>query len=277
MLHVGKTNTVQWQTLAKYTAVTLISVSSIPLLAIPELKVWGWILLALAYLAIVPLIRTAAGRHIALLASMMALLGIVPINTDISYLHFLIMGSVLAATILVPWLVTHFGLRERVISFPLLHGAWSKRQIGYIVFAGVASYLLLPYYLAQTGSYLNWEVVLEPSSIIRFFLGTNGLGIWDELFFVGICLALLRRHIPFVWANIAQAVLWTAFLYELGFRGWGPIPIFIFALTQGYVFLRSKSILYIVAIHLTIDFVLFLTLIHLHHPEYLRIFMTSPF
>jgi membrane protease YdiL (CAAX protease family) len=260
-----------------YLAVGLLTLSAPPLLAIPEFRSIGWILLALSLAASLLVIRTSAGRHVVLLISMLALLGLIPINTDVSYGHFFIMGTLLIATIAIPWAFTHFGLRERVISFPLLHGKWNKKQVAYIGLALVGSYLLLPFYLGQTGSYLNWDVVLEPSYIVRFFIGTNGLGIWDELFFVGVCLALLRHHIPFVWANVAQAILWTAFLYELGFRGWGPIPIFIFALSQGYVFLRSKSILYIVAIHLTIDFVLFLTLIHLHHPEYLRIFITSPF
>lgn len=258
-------------------AVTLLAACGPPLLAIPSLKWLGWCLLAGGLLAALPLLKLGAGRHIIVLAGMLALLGLMPINTDVSYSHMLGMGALLAATVVLPWAITHFAFRERIISFPLLHGRWSKRQIAYILFALVASYLVLPYYLAQTDSYLNWEVVLEPSYIARLFIGTNGLGIWDELFFVGVCLALLKRHLPFLWANLAQAVLWTAFLYELGFRGWGPIPIFIFALTQGYVFLRSKSLLYIIAIHLTIDFVLFLTLIHLHHPEYLRIFITSPF
>ncbi|MEK7153879.1 MAG: CPBP family glutamic-type intramembrane protease, partial [Patescibacteria group bacterium] len=125
--------------------------------------------------------------------------------------------------------------------------------------------------------YLNWSVELDPSHIIRLFLGTNALGIWDEVFFVGVCLALLRQHMPFIWANCIQATLWTAFLYELGFRGWGPFAVFFFALSQGYIFKRSKSFLYIITVHLTIDFILFLVLIHLHHPEHLRIFVTSPF
>jgi hypothetical protein len=71
--------------------------------------------------------------------------------------------------------------------------------------------------------------------------------------------------------------MWTSFLYELGFRGWGPLLIFPFALSQGYVFKTTKSLLYIITVHLTIDFMLFLVLIHLHHPEHLRIFLTSPF
>jgi membrane protease YdiL (CAAX protease family) len=263
---------------AKYVTIGLVAVATPPLLAVPELKWLGWMLLGLA--AVLPLVafRAQFGRHMLLLISMLVLLGLVPIDTTITYSHIAVMGGVLAATIAVPYFVARDWFKEKIITFPFRTGRkWYKKEIGYILFAGVAAYLLLPYYLGTTGSYLNWGVELEPSFIIRLFMGTNGLGIWDELFFVGICLALLRKHIPFIWANLAQATMWTAFLYELGFRGWGPLPVFVLALSQGIVFKNTKSLLYIITIHLTIDFVLFLVLIHLHHPEHLRIFITSPF
>ncbi len=217
-------------------------------------------------------------RHFLLLTGALALIASVPINTGISYSHMLIMGSVLAAVVVIPYLVTTHFFKEKVITFPFRHGRkWYRREIAYVFFAGIVAYLALPFYLSNTGSYLNWAVELDTSHIVRLFIGTNGLGIWDELFFVGVCLTLLRRHMPFWWANSIQAALWTIFLYELGFRGWGPFAIFPFALSQGYIFRKSKSLLYIITVHLTIDFVLFLTLIHLHHPHLLRIFVTSPF
>lgn len=263
---------------SRYLVVALTALATPPLLAIPGYKWLGWLLLGLA--VILPLAQTKSrfSKHMLTLISMLALLGLVPINTSVTHDHMLIMGGQLALTVAVPYLVVTYLLKEKVITLPFRTGRrWYWKEIAYILFAGTASYFLLPYYLGITGSYVNWSVELEPTFIARLFVGTNALGIWDELFFVGVCLALLRNHIPFIWANLAQATMWTAFLYELGFRGWGPIPIFIFALSQGIVFKNTKSLLYIITIHLTIDFVLFLTLIHLHHPEYLRIFITSPF
>ena len=116
---------------------------------------------------------------------------------------------------------------------------------------------------------------LDLAGISLLFIGTNALGIWDELFFIITVLALLRRHLPFFWANAIQAVLFTAFLYELGFRGWAPLAIYPFALLQGIVFKKTHNLLYIIAIHLTIDFVLFLALINAHHPHLVDIFITS--
>jgi membrane protease YdiL (CAAX protease family) len=265
--------------LVRYAVAALIAVSTPPLLAMPELKWLGWALLGLATIPSVMAYKTAFGRHMLLLIGMLALLGLVPVDTTITYSHGAIMGGLLALTILVPYFVARDWFKEKMlITFPFRTGRkWYRKEIGYIIFAGVASYFILPFYLGTTGSYLNWDVELGPSYIIRLFIGTNALGIWDELFFVGICLALLRRHLPFWFANIAQATMWTAFLYELGFRGWGPFVIFFFALTQGLIFKNTKSVLYIITVHLTLDFVLFLTLIHLNHPEYLQIFITSPF
>jgi hypothetical protein len=75
-------------------------------------------------------------------------------------------------------------------------------------------------------------------------------------------------------ANLAQAALWTAFLCELGFTGWGPIFIFGFALLQGWIFQKTHSLLYTLTIHLSLDFVLFISIIHSHHPELINIFIT---
>jgi membrane protease YdiL (CAAX protease family) len=264
--------------LFRYAIVAAICISAPPLLAILDFKWLGWLILGLVVLMLTAYRRSQFSRHMLILAGALALLGIVPINTDIGYNHMFIMGTVLLLTVAAPYFITSNILKEPIITFPFRFGRkWYRKEIAYVFLAGTVAYLFLPFYLTNTGSYLNWDAVPDFSHISRLFLGTNALGIWDEIFFVGVCLTLLRRHLPFLWANLAQALLWTTFLYELGFRGWGPIPIFLFALSQGYIFQRSKSLLYIITVHLTIDFVLFLVLVHLHNPEYLDIFVTSPF
>lgn len=265
-------------TVFRYTVVGLLCLSALPLLAVPGLKWVGWVLLGSAIIALMLTYRDRFSQDMLVLAGGLALLGIAPISTDISYGHMALMASLLSATVILPYLITRKVYKRDTIKFPWRMGRrWLRAEIAYVIVAGAVAYLALPYYLAETGSYLNWTASLETSSVIRLFLGTNALGIWDELFFVGVCLALLRQHLPFWRANVAQAWLWTTFLYELGFRGWGPLPIFLFALSQGYIFRKSKSLLYIITVHLTVDFILFLVLIHLHNPDSLRIFITSPF
>jgi len=163
-----------------------------------------------------------------------------------------------------------------VLSFHFLNGRkWYKTEILYIFVTATAAYLLLPFYFANTGAYHNWTVLPGTLNLSRLFLGTQALGLWDELFFVNTVLTLLRQHMRFIWANLIQAVFWTAFLFQLGFRGWAPLLIYPFALLQGYIFKRTGSLLYIITIHLTLDAVLFLVLVHAYYPATLPIFVTS--
>lgn len=213
-------------------------------------------------------------KHILLLFGSLAILALAPINTDIDLQHMTIMGLVLGAAVGLPLYVTRCVYKEKIIEFPVGKHTWTRAHIGYLLLAAVLSYLLLPFWMQSTGAYQNWSVELTASQLGILFIGTNGLGIWDELFFIVTCLALLRKHMPFWVANLIQAVLFTAFLYELGFRGWAPFLIYPFALLQGEVFRRTQNLVYIIAIHLTIDLVLYLALINAHYPDVLNIFVT---
>jgi len=204
----------------------------------------------------------------------LGILLLTPINTDISIGHMLLMGAELLLALILPRLILR-ALREPGLRFRWrLASGWTVKHTAYIALTVLISYFLLPFYLRSTGAYLNWRVAPGTWNLIRLFIGTNALGIWDELFFVNTALPLLRRHLPFVAANALQAVLFTAFLYELGFTGWGPLMIFPFAVLQGLAFRATESLLYVIAIHLSLDLVLYLALIQAHHPDWLRLFVT---
>jgi membrane protease YdiL (CAAX protease family) len=151
---------------------------------------------------------------------------------------------------------------------------WKKKEVLYVLWTAALGYLLLPLMLRSGGSYLNWQIEPGFHNLAVSYIGLNVVGIWDELFFVSTVLGIYRKHLPFWAANLAQAVFFTSFLYTLGFQGWSPLVIFPFALTQGYIFKRTDSLLYVLTIHLTLDLVLHLTLVHLHHPEWLPFFVT---
>ncbi len=239
-----------------------------------QLKPGGWAVLAVSTASLLLADRQYA-KDLLLVNLSVGIIGLTPITTDISYGHFALMSSTLSASIAIPYLVSRFVYKDRRIRFPFHHGRkWYKKEVAYIVFAGLMAYLILPFYLTSTGAYHNWPSGTDTSSIVRLFIGTNALGIWDELFFIGVVFGLLRNYFSFIWANLFQAVLWTSFLYELGFIGWGPIAVFLFALLQGAVFRRTESLLYIVTIHLSVDFFLFLSLIHAHHSQLIPIFLT---
>ena len=242
----------------------------------PELmpKWAGWSVWAFG---VITLVFTAKDfrRNMSLVYGAMAILGLTEITTDVSYRHMAEMGGMLALAVAFPYLTSRFVFKDHAIRFPFHHGRrWSKLEIFYVLLAVAISYFLLPYYLIDTGAWMNWEVEEDLHQIGRVFIGTNGLGLWDELFFVNICLGVLRRYFRFAIANILQSILFTAFLYELGFTGWGPIMIYCFALLQGLTFRNSESLLYVIVIHLAIDFVLFLALVNAHQPQWAQVFVT---
>jgi membrane protease YdiL (CAAX protease family) len=227
-----------------------------------QVKPWAWGFLPIG-LGVLAFAGADFKKDFILIYISLILLGITPITTDISTGHFIEMGITLTLAILVPLLLSRrFG---RPLIFRFHHGRrWLKREVGYIVFTAVVSYFLLPFYLKSTGAYLNWSVEPNWNSVTRLFIGTNALGIWDELFFVSTVLGVYRRYLPFTTANLLQSVLFASFLFELGFTGWGPVMIFIFALIQGVVFWKTDSLFYVITIHLTLDFILFLALVYLH-------------
>ncbi len=219
--------------------------------------------------------RRALAHHMVLLVGSLALVAVTPINTSLSTGHVVAMGIPLAIAVLAPYWLSRYVFKDHAITFHFLNGRrWYRAEIVYIFATVAVGYLLLPFYFANTGAYHNWTVLPGTVNLLRLFLGTQALGLWDELFFVNTVLTLLRRHVPFIWANLIQAVFWTAFLFQLGFRGWAPLFIYPFALLQGYIFKRTGSLLYIITIHLTLDAMLFLVLVHTYYPTWFPIFIT---
>lgn len=257
----------------EYSSIILLDIAAIVLIAL-QMKLVGWLLLgAGAFLLL--FCSKAFRKNLFLLYISLGLLGVTPITTDISYFHMVEMGLLLSLAIAIPYCISRFAYKEHAVRFKFHHGRkWYKSEILYIGITAFLSYILLPFLLRETGSYHNWSVEPGAENLIKLFIGTNALGIWDELFFVSTALGILRRFLPFNYANLAQSVLFTSFLYELGFRGYMFIVIFIFALIQGYIFKKTESLFYVITVHLTLDFILYLVLIYLHHPQWLPIFFT---
>jgi membrane protease YdiL (CAAX protease family) len=213
-------------------------------------------------------------RDFGLLALGVTLISTVPITTDISFSHMMQMGAAMALAVGVPYTVSRFVLKDHAIRFPVLTGQkWDRTERWYLAVVVVIGYAVLPVYMIPSGVYQNWPAASDAGTIARLFLGTNVLGIWDELFFICTAFTLLRRHLPDWQANLLQAVLFTSFLWELGFHAWGPVLIYPFALIQAWIFSKTKSLSYIVSVHLLFDFVLFLVLVHAHNRYWVDIFL----
>jgi hypothetical protein len=250
----------------------LVSASGFLLFA-REDRVSGFLLLAAA-LVLAAMISRRLVTDLALIGVGLTAMSLVPITTDISTEHMAVMGTAMILAVGIPYAVSRFITKDHAIRFPVRSGQpWTRAEKWYLPAVLVIGYALMPVYMIRTGVYNNWPAVSDPEGIARLFLGTNVLGIWDELFFICTAFTLLRRHVPDWQANLLQAVLFTSFLWELGFHSWAPFFIFPFALLQARLFTVTKSLSYIVSVHLLFDFVLFLVLIHAHNREWIDIFL----
>ena len=167
------------------------------------------------------------------------------------------MGSVLVVAVVVPYVVDRFVFKRHVVRFPINTGRrWTTAERWYVVIVVGLAWLIMPFYFINSGTYLNWPAVSEPSEIIRLFIGVNAVGLWDELFFICTVFALLRRHFRLWQANLLQAIVFVSFLWELGYTSWGPFLTTPFVLIQGYLFNRTRSLPYVLCTHLIFDCVL---------------------
>jgi hypothetical protein len=65
----------------------------------------------------------------------------------------------------------------------------------------------------------------------------------------------------------------VSFLWELGYQSWGPLLTIPFALLQGFTFMITKSLTYVLIVHLLFDLVVFLVIVHARNPGALPIFL----
>ena len=241
----------------------------------------GWVLLAAGVGAAWALERrtiTASApsltRDLSLIAIGMLIVSVIPLAAELDNLAMLRFTLALGGAVAVPYAISRFLYRDRAIAFPWrTRRRWGRLQWGWLVAVLVLGWLILPFYFITSGVYQNWPVVDTPELIARLFVGVGAVGIWDELFFICTVFALLRRHFPDLVANLLQAIVFVSFLWELGYREWGPLLTIPFALLQGYIFLRTHSLAYVVTVHLLFDAVVFAVLVHAHNPGLLPVFL----
>ncbi|WP_434812315.1 CPBP family intramembrane glutamic endopeptidase [Microbacterium sp. bgisy189] len=245
----------------------------------------GWTLLAAGIVAAAVLERrsvTASGpsltRDLSLIAIGLVIVSLIELKAELDDAAMVRFTLALGGAVAVPYVISRFVYRDHAIRFPWRGGGrWSTFQWVWLAVVLVLGWLILPYYFITSGVYLNWPVVDTPNLIARLFVGVGAVGIWDELFFICTCFALLRRHFADAAANVLQAIVFVSFLWELGYQAWGPFLTIPFALLQGFIFLRTRSLAYVVTVHLLFDAVVFGVLVHAHNPGLLdAIFLVSP-
>ena len=213
---------------------------------------------------------------LSLIALGQVIISTISVEADISYGNMLLMGTVLGLAVVVPFVISRFVFRDRVIRFPWRTGKrWTRVQWAYLVLVVFLGWAILPFYFITSGVYTNWPTVTTPDEIARLFVGVNAVGTWDELFFICTVFALLRRHFPTWQANLLQTIVFVSFLWELGYQSWGPLLTIPFALLQGYTFKLTKSLTYVLVVHLLFDAIVFAVIVYAHN-GWPAIFLLAP-
>lgn len=244
-----------------------------------RMQVVGYPIVALALLLAYFLDRRGLSRglfrDLLLIAIGMLIVSLISVRANIEWLNFFTVGVVLALAVATPYLLSRFVFRDRVIRFPWRAGRrWSPLQWSYFGLILFLGWLILPFYFISSGVYLNWpESVSSPDEIGRFFVGVNAVGTWDELFFICTVFVLFRRHFPMWQANLLQMVVFVSFLWELGYQAWGPLLTIPFALLQGFTFTITRSLTYVLIVHLLFDLVVFLVIVHARTPSMFPFFL----
>ena len=213
---------------------------------------------------------------LSLIALGQVIISTISVEADISYGNLLLMGTVLGLAVVVPFVISRFVFHDRVIRFPWRTGRrWTRVQWAYLVLVVFLGWAIQPFYFITSGVYTNWPTVTTPDEIARLFVGVNAVGTWDELFFICTVFALLRRHFPTWQANLLQTIVFVSFLWELGYQSWGPLLTIPFALLQGYTFKLTKSLTYVLAVHLLFDAIVFAVIVYAHN-GWPAIFLLAP-
>ncbi len=216
-------------------------------------------------------------RDLSLIAVGLGIVRTIPLAAELDNPAMIRFTLALGGAVIVPYLISRFAYRDRATGFPWLGGGrWGRLHWTWLGSVIVLAWLILPFYFISSGVYRNWPAVDSPELIARLFVGVGAVGIWDELFFICTVFAVLLRHFPAWLANVLQSVVFVSFLWELGYRAWGPLLTIPFALVQGYIFLRTKSLGYVVTVHLLFDAIVFAVLVNAHNPELFAIFPTVP-
>lgn len=210
----------------------------------------------------------AVRRRMGLLFGCVGLLAACNINTSTEWWNFVQLGVAFGAVIVVPALV----LRRTdpgVIRYRLVPVHWRWADVVYTILSVPLAWLILKgYWAVNPELYTHWSLPeeLDQGEIRRLFIGINGVGIWDELFFVNTVFGVLRSLFRFRVANAVQAVIYMAVLHDMAFTGIGPLVVYAFAWTQGSMFEKSEGLLWVLIVHLVVDFFLVAAIVGSYYP-----------
>ena len=210
-------------------------------------------------------------RNLGVLLACVLALALAPIHTELSTPHFLSLGSVFLAVVLGPALFMRWKAPGEV-RWRLWPVGFSPRDLVYTLISIPLAWGVIEGYFFYLNPELptHWPLPSEFSmdAVKRLVVGINCVGIWDELFFINTVYAILRGVFPARIANPAQAVVYTSVLYDMAFTGHGVWIVYLFALTQGVMYEKSRVLMYVLIVHLIVDAFLVMAIVQYHYPTH---------
>jgi membrane protease YdiL (CAAX protease family) len=209
-------------------------------------------------------------RRMLVLLGCVGILALAPINTSTADIKFVTLGLPFLAVVLLPWLILR-ATDPGVVTFKFWPKRFSRLEFAYVLLSIPLAWGGLRLYFGLSPEVpWNWSLPPTPDdgALLRLFAGINAVGIWDELFFVNTCFAILRSSFSFWTANLAQTVVYTSVLVDMAFRGVGPAFVALLAITQGIMFERSKVLVYVLVVHLIVDYFLFQEIVTAQYPGF---------
>ncbi|MEM1085870.1 MAG: CPBP family glutamic-type intramembrane protease [Verrucomicrobiota bacterium] len=213
--------------------------------------------------------------RLGVLLACVLLLGITDITPDLSNANFIKLTAVFSLVLIVPLIVQRWD-NAKIIRYRFKPLHWRKADVIYTILSVPLAWMVLRGYewgnlaLFDNELFRQWSMPEEADAgeIRRLFIGINLVGIWDELFFINTGYALLRSLFSYRVANALQAVLYTAVLFDMAFVGLGVVVVFLFALTQGAMYEKSEGLLWVLIVHLVVDYFLVAFIVQTYYPDY---------
>lgn len=208
-------------------------------------------------------------RRMRVLLATIVILAAADINTSLETRNFLMVSIPFFLAVVIP----AFAL-ERTDPGVIRYRFWPRKfrrlDVFYTLLSIPLAWAVFQFYWwVNPEQYQQWTLpagMSKDEQIARLFLGINMVGIWDELFFVNTVFAILRSLFAFRVANAFQAVVYAAVLTDMAFIGIGPVLVYLFAWTQGSMFEKSENLLFVLIVHLIVDFFLVAAIVHSYDP-----------
>lgn len=199
-------------------------------------------------------------KYLCIMAAMIIVMSVTPVSTATTGWMPILMLMGMAVAVAIPFVVGKYLIKQNIVHLHIDMQRWKPIEYGYVAFASVVVPPTLFVYFLTSDAAHHWPLV-SVWDITIVFGAVMAIGMWEEFFFIAAIYGILRRYLSFGWANLLQAIIFTTFLYQVGFQGWITVALLLYTLYQGYVYYKTNNLLVNLVIHAIVDLFVFIALV----------------